>query len=87
MFHMNFSRWFVDGKAKGRKGKTNFLEAHDEKSRPELVDKFTSQIKRAGLEFRIYLYTERIFQCQNVDLRDEEVHLSSFLPSINLIFF
>ena len=55
MFRMNFSRCFVDGKAKGRKGQTNFLEVHDEKSRPELVDKFTSQIKRAGQEFRIQI--------------------------------
>jgi hypothetical protein len=45
----------VDGKAKGRKGQTNFLEVHDEKSRPDLVDKFTSQIKRAGQEFRIQI--------------------------------
>lgn len=52
---MNFSRCFVDGKAKGRKGQTIFLEVHDEKSRPELVDKFTSQIKRAGQEFRIQI--------------------------------
>lgn len=48
-------RWFVDGKAKGRKGQTISLEVHDEKSRPELVDKFTSQIKRAGQEFRIQI--------------------------------